>query len=101
METTQIKPTEDWRGLTIYQVMVSSFIHDPSGAIGYDDLWGPSGETKNGNLKGVIDALDHINHNSATYLRNRYAQSLQLGFVLAGGFCHSPFVVKSDDALAA
>lgn len=60
METTQIKPTEDWRGLTIYQVMVSSFIHDPSGAIGYDDLWGPSGETKNGNLKGVIDALDHI-----------------------------------------
>ena len=58
METTQIKPTEDWRGLTIYQVMVSSFIHDPSGAIGYDDLWGPSGETKNGNLKGVIDALE-------------------------------------------
>ena len=42
-----------------------------------------------------------LNHNSATYLRNRYAQSLQLGFVLAGGFCHSPFVVKSDDALAA
>lgn len=44
---------------------------------------------------------EQFSHNSATYLRNRYAQSLQLGFVLAGGFCHSPFVVKSDDALAA
>ena len=48
-----------------------------------------------------LPTKEELTHNSATYLRNRYAQILQLGFVLAGGFCHSPFVVKSDDALAA
>lgn len=50
----------DWRALTIYQIMVSSFIHSEHGAKGYHRLWGPSGQTKNGNLRGVIDALDHI-----------------------------------------
>lgn len=51
---------EDWRALTIYQVMVSSFIHSDDGADGYNRLWGPDGERKNGNLRGVIDALDYI-----------------------------------------
>lgn len=50
----------DWRSLTIYQVMVSSFLHADDGADGYNELWGPDGERKDGNLRGVIDALDHI-----------------------------------------
>lgn len=60
MKANDILPNPDWRALTIYQVMVSSFIHDENGAAGYDDLWGPSGERKDGNLRGVIDALDYI-----------------------------------------
>lgn len=51
---------EDPRQLTIYQIMVASFIHDPEGAPGYNAMWGPDGHTKNGNLRGVISALDHI-----------------------------------------
>lgn len=54
------KPGSDWRSLVLYQVMVGSFIHSDEGAEGYDRLWGPAGETKDGNLRGVIDALDHI-----------------------------------------
>lgn len=54
------RPSSDWRSLTIYQVMIGSFIHGRGGAPGYDELWGPDGETKDGNLRGVIDALDHI-----------------------------------------
>lgn len=50
----------DPRNLTIYQIMVASFIHDPEGAPGYKAMWGPDGHTKNGNLRGVISALDHI-----------------------------------------
>lgn len=50
----------DPRSLTIYQIMVASFIHDPAGAPGYKAMWGPDGHTKNGNLRGVISALDHI-----------------------------------------
>ena len=53
-------PSADWRSLTIYQVMVGSFLHDSEGAKGYNALWGPDNETKNGNLAGVIRALDHI-----------------------------------------
>lgn len=60
MKTTDLKPEKDWRALTIYQVMVSSFIHAEDGAEGYTDLWGPAGERKDGNLRGVIEALDHI-----------------------------------------
>lgn len=48
------------RGLTIYQVMVASFRHSPDGAPGYTAMWGPDGHTKNGNLKGVTEALEHI-----------------------------------------
>ena len=36
-----IHPTEDYRGLTIYQVMVGSFIHSENGAEGYSQMWGP------------------------------------------------------------
>lgn len=61
-----LRPSEDWRSLTIYQVMVGSFLHGEDGAKGYKDLWGPEGERKNGNLRGVIDALDHIKSLGAT-----------------------------------
>ncbi|MCM1369132.1 MAG: alpha-amylase family glycosyl hydrolase [Candidatus Amulumruptor caecigallinarius] len=53
-------PTEDYKGLSIYQVMVGSFMHSDNGSKGYADLWGPEGNTKDGNLQGVIEALDHI-----------------------------------------
>ena len=61
-----LRPSGDWRSLTIYQVMVGSFLHGEDGAKGYKDLWGPEGERKNGNLRGVIDALDHIKSLGAT-----------------------------------
>lgn len=66
MDTKKTMPGADWRSLTIYQVMVGSFLHDESGAKGYDALWGPDNETKDGNLRGVIDALDHIKGLGAT-----------------------------------
>lgn len=56
----QPTPNPDPRSLTIYQIMVASFIHDPAGAPGYTAMWGPDGHTKNGNLRGVISALDYI-----------------------------------------
>lgn len=52
--------TGDWRELSIYQVMVGSFQHGDGGASGYSDMWGPGGHRKNGNLRGIIDALDYI-----------------------------------------
>ncbi len=52
--------TGDWRELSIYQIMVGSFQHGEGGASGYSDMWGPSGHRKNGNLRGIIDALDYI-----------------------------------------
>lgn len=60
MGTNIHKPESDWRSLAIYQVMVGSFEHSAKGAGGYDDMWGPEDERKNGNLQGVISALDHI-----------------------------------------
>lgn len=51
---------DDQRSLTIYQIMVASFQHHPEGAPGYSAMWGPDGETKNGNLKGITSALEHI-----------------------------------------
>ena len=57
------KPANDQpdpRSLTIYQIMVASFLHGDGGATGYSAMWGPDGHTKNGNLRGVINALDHI-----------------------------------------
>lgn len=52
--------TGDPRELTIYQVMVASFQHDPKGATGYTAMWGPDNAMKNGNLRGIINSLDHI-----------------------------------------
>ena len=52
--------TGDWRELSIYQIMVGSFQHGEGGASGYSDMWGPSGHRKNGNLRGIINALDYI-----------------------------------------
>lgn len=52
--------TDAERQLSIYQIMVASFQHDPAGAPGYKAMWGPDGDRKDGNLRGVIGALDHI-----------------------------------------
>lgn len=52
--------TDAQRGLTIYQIMVASFQHSPDGAPGYTAMWGPDEHTKNGNLRGITEALDHI-----------------------------------------
>ena len=52
--------TGDPRELTIYQVMVASFQHSPEGAPGYRAMWGPDNAMKNGNLRGIINSLDHI-----------------------------------------
>lgn len=52
--------TGDFRELSIYQVMVGSFQHGEGGATGYSDMWGPEGHRKNGNLRGIINALDYI-----------------------------------------
>lgn len=52
--------TGDWRELSIYQIMVGSFQHGEGGASGYSDMWGPEGHRKNGNLRGIINALDYI-----------------------------------------
>lgn len=60
MKTTSPHPSEDWRSLTIYQIMVGAFQHGENGAEGYNQLWGPEGERKNGNLRGIINALDYI-----------------------------------------
>lgn len=51
---------DEHRGLSIYQIMVASFRHSPDGAPGYQAMWGPDGHTKDGNLKGITEALDHI-----------------------------------------
>ncbi len=50
----------DLRSLSIYQIMVASFLHGEGGAEGYSDLWTSPGERTNGNLRGVIDALPYI-----------------------------------------
>lgn len=59
-QSTTTAPPDDPRGLTIYQIMVASFRHGADGATGYTQMWGPDGHTKNGNLAGIIEALDHI-----------------------------------------
>lgn len=51
---------DDQRSLSIYQIMVASFMHDSIGAPGYTAMWGPDGERKNGNLRGIINSLDYI-----------------------------------------
>lgn len=53
-------PTDDQQSLSIYQIMVASFQHSPEGAPGYTAMWGPDGERKNGNLKGITESLDYI-----------------------------------------
>lgn len=50
----------DPRSLSIYQIMVASFQHDPAGTPGYTAMWGPDDAIKNGNLRGIINSLDHI-----------------------------------------
>lgn len=40
--------------------MVGSFVHSDKGAEGYDNMWGPEGERKDGNLRdgGLKSAFD-------------------------------------------
>lgn len=52
--------TGDHRELSIYQIMVACFQHADDGAVGYNAIWGPDNTRANGNLKGIIDALDYI-----------------------------------------
>ncbi len=58
--SSPVNLTGDFRELSIYQIMVGSFRHGEGGAVGYTDMWGPVGHRKNGNLKGIIEALDYI-----------------------------------------
>lgn len=60
MEKHTKMPESDWRSLAIYQIMTGSFIHSKKGPDGYTEMWGPDDERKNGNLQGVISALDYI-----------------------------------------
>lgn len=60
MGNTSRHPSEDWRALTIYQVMVGAFQHAEDGAPGYKQMWGPDNMRKDGNIRGVIEALDYI-----------------------------------------
>lgn len=53
-------PSTDTRSLTIYQIMVGSFLHGDGEAEGYNSLWRPDNERKDGNLRGVINAIEHI-----------------------------------------
>lgn len=50
----------DQRNLALYQIMVASFQHGDGGAVGYKAMWGPDGHRKDGNLRGIINALPHI-----------------------------------------
>lgn len=50
----------DPRALTIYQIMVASYQHGDGGGPGYKAMWGPDDARKNGNLRGIINALDSI-----------------------------------------
>lgn len=60
MEKNNLTPERDWRALAIYQIMVGSFVHSDKGAEGYDNMWGPEGERKDGNLRdgGLKSAFD-------------------------------------------
>lgn len=52
--------SKNQQALSIYQIMVASFQHSDEGATGYKAMWGPDGQTKNGNIKGITRALDYI-----------------------------------------
>lgn len=51
---------DEQRQLSIYQIMVASYMHGEGGAPGHTDLWGPPGHRVDGNLKGIIESLDYI-----------------------------------------
>lgn len=59
-QTPPPESPDEHKSLAIYQIMVASFRHGEGGAPGYTAMWGPDGHTKNGNLRGVTEALDHI-----------------------------------------
>lgn len=51
---------DDQQSLTIYQMMVASFMRGEDGTPRYTAMWGPDGERTDGNLRGIINSLDHI-----------------------------------------
>lgn len=51
---------DEQKQLSIYQIMVASYMHGEGGAPGHTDLWGPPGHRVDGNLKGIIESLDYI-----------------------------------------
>ena len=53
------KIVSDPNELRIYQVMVASFL-DGDQSRGYSHMWGPSNARKDGDLQGIINALDYI-----------------------------------------
>ena len=55
--SAQLARSEDFNNLRMYQVMVSSF-QDGDSSIGYGAGYGPSHH--NGDLRGIINALDYI-----------------------------------------
>lgn len=48
MGKNNLTPERDWRALSIYQVMVGSFVHSDKGAEGYDDMWVPRANARMG-----------------------------------------------------
>ncbi|MDO5395884.1 MAG: alpha-amylase family protein [Bacteroidales bacterium] len=52
--------TDEQRSVTIYQIMTASFQRAENGVPGYTAMWGPDGERKDGNLRGIINALPYI-----------------------------------------
>lgn len=57
VEKTVNKIVSDWNELRIYQIMVSSF-QDGDSSVGYGTGYGPG--PHNGDLRGIINALDYI-----------------------------------------
>lgn len=51
---------DEQRKLSIYQIMVASFRHGENGGKGYSAMWGPDDNIKNGNLKGITEAIPYI-----------------------------------------
>lgn len=72
---------DNHRSLSIYQIMVASYMHAPDGGPGYTAMWGPDNHRKNGNLKGITASLDYIKSLgvNAIWLTPIFDSSIALG----------------------
>lgn len=52
--------TEDFRELSIYQIMPAAFMRGECDTPGFTDFWGPAGHRTDGNLQGITASLDYI-----------------------------------------